>query len=89
MYKCEKCGSYGCKLWRNTHNYEKMWCANCIGVQVDAQGMIINEFGEKTDQIKGKVPAVPTFKHDNKYWAYTAAPEKAVLWWKTLPSHIE
>lgn len=54
--------------------------------EIDHEGKIESDFG-KTDQIMGKVPAVPVFNSDTEtYWGYTIVPEEGVKWWKSLAS---
>jgi hypothetical protein len=84
-YKCEKCGATGVKLWRS---YGDVWvrlsCAPCLGVVVGKTGLY-GPRGKRTDQIKQRVPAVPTQSGDG-FFGYTSVPDEAVAWWRALPS---
>ena len=95
-YKCFKCDSAGCKLWREYQTFldtQVLYCAKCAGRYQDVNISSINVNGkyiEKehrylTDQIGSLIPAVPTVENDT-YWGYTSVPEDGCVWWKNLPT---
>jgi len=92
-YKCSKCGEKNVKLWRDTHvflDYIKLKCASCLTdkkkYKVDENGKCLTDYGSKTDQAAGMVPAVPT-EDNTTFWGYTSVPESGVQWWKKLPTY--
>jgi hypothetical protein len=93
-YKCSKCGATGIKLWRQyqtfTHHINLLCAADAMKAEkkkgvVGDDGKRESELGDRTDQIGGLVPAVPT-EEGNTYWGYTSVPLKGVNWWKRLPT---
>ena len=49
--------------------------------------MHMGEFGNGTDQVAGRVCAVPTVEGDTM-WGYTSIPQAGVQWWKRLPNEM-
>lgn len=99
FYACSKCGASGCKLWRDSGFFSfKLFCGICAqkGREKGSPLQIPDEKGmfdwycngeiipPRTDQINGKLPAVPT--EDGNYWGYTSVPNPALNWWYSLPS---
>lgn len=90
-YKCSQCDAKNIKLWRVSHSScIDLVCYNCSKEKraIDGEGYIIDEYAQKTDQIKGGlVPAVPIFDSDvEAYWGYSSVPPKGVSWWRALSS---
>lgn len=90
-YACSKCKRENIKLWRDSHtfaNHIELECATCLApdAKVDDAGMWEDpgEFGMRTDQLKGKVPAIPV---DDSYWGYSSVPSQDIEWWKNLPTY--
>lgn len=98
-YKCSKCKSTNCKLWREYNTFldnQVLYCSICAGrnqkrdvSSITPEGKINwyfkgNNFG-LTDQIGNLIPAVPTEQNDT-FWGYTSVPEEGCIWWKNLPS---
>jgi hypothetical protein len=90
-YHCSKCKKKNVKLWRDYQTFAshvELECAACLApdVKVDDEGMWQEpgEHGMRTDQLKGKVPAIPV---DSTYWGYTSVPSQDVEWWKQLPTY--
>lgn len=91
-YKCNECGTTGCKLWRRYQSSPKLLCAKCAAKDqgkniddIDAKGMYSSENGGRIDQIGWYVPAVPL--EDLKgYWGYTSVPQPGCDWWDNLPT---
>lgn len=54
-------------------------------IVVDADGMHLDEYGDRSDQIGWYVPAVPD-EEGVGYWGYTSVPQAGVEWWKQLPT---
>jgi hypothetical protein len=96
-YACSKCTVAGLKLWREYQPYAgydhiDLFCASCacanqkIADDVDADGKVsspLSDHTDRTDQIGGLIPAVPT---EDGFWPYTLVPDVAVAWWKRLPT---
>jgi len=92
-YACDKCKQKNVKLWRESHtfaNYIELECASCLApdARVDDEGMWQEpgEHGMRTDQLNGKVPAIPV---DDTYWGYSSCPSQDVEWWKNLATYIK
>jgi hypothetical protein len=51
---------------------------------VDSSGRYLSKSESMTDQLCGKLPAVPV---GNTYWGYTSVPIDGCNWWKDLPTH--
>lgn len=92
-YRCGKCKAVDLKLWRGVHGCEldggaKLLCARCLApeVEVDADGRAPCDIlsGEKTDQVEGGLPAIPT---DDTFWGYSSVPTADVRWWRALPTY--
>lgn len=90
-YQCDSCKKDGIKLWRDYQtfaDYVKLTCAACLApdVQVGEDGMWQEpgEHGMRTDQLKGKVPAVPV---GDSYWGYSSVPSQDLEWWLALPTY--
>jgi len=94
-YVCAKCGAKGVKLWRLYQTFlehQELACAKCaaeaegkdIG-DIDADGRSSTKFGDRTDSIGWRVPAVPTEEMDT-YWGYTSVPQPGCEWWRKLPT---
>lgn len=93
-YRCARCGTSGCKLWRESYvmlNQVELLCANCTAKEENKEistmgpdGKWMSEWGP-TDQIGSWLPAVPT--EDGKtFWGYTSVPDAGCQWWRDLPS---
>jgi hypothetical protein len=99
-YSCDKCKAKGVKLWRQSHTFADhidLLCATCLAPDEkvddngkwqeppykDKDGKQILE-GYRTDQVKGRVPAVPV---GDTYWGYTSVPSQDVEWWVGLPTY--
>jgi hypothetical protein len=102
-YKCSKCGSTGCKLWREYQSFRnpvELLCAKCAAESqnkdisdIDSEGRYSLDpkkygSGQKSDQIGWFVPAVPTEQNDT-FWGYTSVPQAGCSWWAKLPTHPE
>lgn len=88
-YKCSKCKKEGLKLWRDYQtcaDYCELECAACLApdVKVGDDGMHEEKDFGRTDQLGGKVPAIPV---DSTYWGYTSVPSQDVEWWVALPTY--
>ena len=94
IYECEQCQRSNCKLWRMTHTFlehNKLYCFVCVTIGSDLNYQDITSEGKilypnsicYTDQINGKVPAVPTADYQY-FWGYTDVPPEGVKWWKGL-----
>lgn len=99
-YHCHTCKATNVKLWRQSHTFAdniELQCASCLAPEeqvddegrwqeppfTDKDGKVIYE-GHKTDQVKGRVPAVPV---GDTYWGYTSVPSQDVEWWVALPTY--
>jgi hypothetical protein len=91
-YRCGKCKTDGLKLWRGVHGCNDkdgngLMCAACLDpkARVDDDGKAdCDDFGMRSDQIAGWLPAVPT---DDTFWGYSSVPTSDVKWWKALPTY--
>ena len=91
-YRCGKCKAEGLKLWRGIHGCNDkegngLLCAACLApkTKVGDDGKAdCDDFGMRTDQIAGWLPAVPT---DDTFWGYSSVPTSDVNWWKALPTY--
>ena len=90
-YRCSKCGSVGCKLWRGYLTFERyidLLCAACA----EADQLRFHEEGWRSlfalgggNQIGQFFPAIP--KEDgSSYWGYALVPPEGNEWWNRLPS---
>lgn len=100
-YYCGKCEQRNIKLWRDVFNVSpgSLLCIKCIveknsklsfeELDLSADGKMTSNLSQfrnfRTDQIAGRVPAVPSPGYYG-YWSYTAVPEEYVDWWKKLPN---
>jgi hypothetical protein len=95
-YKCSRCKTKGCKLWRQYNTMAsvlKLMCGHCALKDqkkegpIDDQGFRISEVGGgiKCDQIGWLVPAIPC-ENEDTYWGYSSVPQDGVSWWRSLPS---
>lgn len=90
-YVCATCKTTGKKLWRDYQTcHFNLTCYPCSGetTPIDDKGKIVSHITMgRTDQLQGRVPAVPVFDSDvEAYWGYTSVPQKEVDWWTALPS---
>lgn len=88
-YQCSKCKKEGLKLWRDYQTCAdsvELECAACLApnITVGEDGMWESEHHSQTDQLKGKVPAIPV---GDTYWGYTSVPSQDVEWWVALPTY--
>ena len=89
-YHCSKCKAKGVKLWRQSHtfaDYIELLCATCLApdIKVSDKGKAKDEsIGFETDQINGRLPAIPV---DDTYWGYSSVPSQDVEWWIGLPTY--
>ena len=88
-YHCSKCKQKNVKLWRDYQTCAdacELECASCLApdVKVGDDGMHEEKDFGRTDQLKGKVPAIPV---DDTYWGYTSVPSQDVEWWVGLPTY--
>lgn len=92
-YRCGKCGRDGLKLWRGVHGCKnkdghELLCAACLApdVVVDEKGKAQEKgpHGSYTDQVGGRLPAVPT---DDTFWGYSSVPSQDVEWWQARPTY--
>ena len=91
-YRCGKCKAADLKLWRGVHGCEdddgnSLLCAACLApeVSVGEDGRAHDEMvHQRTDQIAGWLPAVPT---DDTFWGYGSVPTADVRWWRALPTY--
>lgn len=94
-YRCATCGAHGVKLWREymtSVDDPELACCDCAGKnqavdvgRIDANGTLPSGYGDRTDQIGWRVPAVP-MENGQTFWPYTTAPPDACEWWRRLPS---
>lgn len=93
-YRCFKCGGIGRKLWRQYQTFAdvvELLCAECAAKDqgkdistINDVGMLLDDYGQRTDQIGWLVPAVPT-EDKGTYWGYTSVPKDGCIWWRKLP----
>jgi hypothetical protein len=88
-YQCSKCKQKGVKLWRDYQtcaDYCELECATCLApdIKVDDEGMHEKKDFGRSDQLNGKVPAIPV---DDTYWGYSSVPSQDVEWWKSLSTY--
>lgn len=91
-YECVGCGAKGVKLWREIHGCDDGWigCVSCVMrktgkvVVVDEDGVSTDSVHGRSDQICGKIPAVPT-EDGRSFYGYSSVPEPGCRWWKALP----
>jgi hypothetical protein len=99
-YRCTSCGAHGVKLWRQYPCVDdsELECSVCVGQSqhvdvstIDADGLIktdighSNQIGQSSPDSPGRVPAVPT-ADGSTYWGYPKIPDKALAWWRRLPT---
>lgn len=94
-YECTKCGTRGCKLWRQYNTFLdrlELMCVDCA-LTSEKKSYAVNEDGRHntdmgmSDQIGWLVPAVPD-EESETFWGYTSVPQSGVLWWRNLPLRI-
>lgn len=80
-YRCGKCDLRGVKLWRESHSsHVDLLCVGCAArCHADITGLA------DSDQIRGRVPAVPD-EDGASWWGYASVPQAGVEWWHRLPS---
>lgn len=80
-YCCGKCDLRNVKLWRDySSSHVDLKCVGCaVRCHADVDGLA------DSDQIRGRVPAVPT-EDGASWWGYTSVPQAGVEWWHRLPS---
>lgn len=92
-YKCGRCGSSGCKLWRGSYEFSpELRCIACATKETHTAIYAISKEGKHfdidlnidTDQIGKYVPAVP-LEGEPGYWGYTSVPPDGINWWVMLP----
>lgn len=84
-YKCTVCGIKNHKLWRKAaSSYIELLCIRCIE-SCTTERLEVGSFLCTTDQIAGRVPAVPVDDSCEDWYGYTSVPEDRVKWWKGLP----
>jgi hypothetical protein len=88
-YHCSKCKQKNVKLWRDYQTFAshvELECASCLApdVKVGEDGMHEEKDYGRSDQLNGKVPAIPV---DDTYWGYTSVPSQDVEWWVGLPTY--
>lgn len=90
-YVCGRCQATNCKLWRETGGTDLL-CVRCAATDkrmsiesIDAEGMRDGRNGQRTDQIRSYLPAVPT--PDGNYYSYGSVPQNSITWWRALPTH--
>ncbi len=91
-YRCGKCKADGLKLWRGVHGCNDadgngLLCAACLVPKTrigDDGKATCDDFGMRTDQIAGWLPAVPT---GDTFWGYSSVPTADVRWWTALPTY--
>ena len=94
-YVCSRCGSSGCKLWRQYQTFVEhldLLCGSCALADqkeagpIDEDGLIIDRwFGTRSSAIGWLVPAVPT-EDGETFWGYASTPDEAWAWWRRLPT---
>ena len=92
-YKCARCGTQGCKLWREYNTLDtELLCAACAAADagkevgdLDASGHRLSDFGDRTDQYGFWIPAIPD-EEGLGFWGYTSVPADGCAWWRQLPS---
>jgi hypothetical protein len=96
--KCKTAGVKLWRDYQTCADACELECAHCLAPdeKVDDEGMWQeppykakdakgNEIpGMRTEQLKGKVPAIPV---DDTYWGYSSVPSQDVEWWKALPTY--
>lgn len=97
-YKCTKCSTSDCKLWREYQtclSATSLLCAQCALVDQKKKGPVDDQGRRpsdpnglypdtyKTDTIGWYVPCIPT-EDGNGCWGYTTVPENAISWWRSL-----
>jgi hypothetical protein len=87
-YQCSKCKAENVKLWRDYQtcaDYVELECATCLApsIKLNDKGKHESEHGP-TDQVNGKVPAVPV---GDSYWGYSSVPSQDLEWWVALPTY--
>ncbi len=92
-YSCKTCGANSCKLWRPYGYSNPLQCCICVAKEenvdintLDENGMVVNSWGNRTDQIGGYMPAIPC-EEEGVYWSYTCVPEDKVEWWRKLDTY--
>lgn len=90
-YKCNRCGTTSCKLWRETaFSGPRLLCVDCAAKDQKKDISTINELGcrktefGETDHIGIYVPAVPT-ENGYGYWMQVHVPDAGCQWWNNLP----
>ena len=94
-YKCAHCGATGCKLWSRINDKPpQLIRANCATLELnekvidlDADGMINNNRGGRTNSLMWHHPAIPN-ENGSGYWRceFTSIPLTTREWWRKLPS---
>jgi hypothetical protein len=94
-YVCACCNAAGVKLWRIYGYSDNLRCCDCSALEqscdigsLDQQGLRwSNLIRDLTDQIGGRIPAVPTgMTAGDSHWSYGKIPEAAYQQWQALPN---
>lgn len=83
-YACQRCGAFGCKLWRRYQTVADEADLTCLACTEKEQGVKPADRTVDRAAIGWRVLAIPT-EDGTTFWGYTSIPSAGIAWWKRLP----